>query len=648
MQKKYIHVNEDFVIMSIYSKPELFASFASECKKQKVFLDQISLTGSELFNLSKVAPCYKFAKLIDLKKLLKYAKAHPEFMNILKDYVLESFVTSLSNQIVQAVAKEKIANDPLSFAVNQTCAYWQEIIWYFFSNVSDADLAKAKKYMEEKMNVHLYRLNNSKKTRNNTSVINEINKISLYAISNVSIFLVGIAETSSTALLPKNNISYLEQVKNRIAAGGRAVVDAVDIYASQLLRAFHFLVPADYRISFTSGIQLETVEDIYNYWRCENPDFRIAQKDLTNKEYIKGKSRKQSEFLQYSGAATAGLEQVVEKMKDKNSECLTTREFVDFEVAIHTELGYYAMIYGEQGIDFFYLVEHSGLIKTDALIITQNAFMKFKLMHGRYPKATSDDMKLFAPLLANFAAMYLISMNANFFPVDVFSKNIQENENKKSSNIDNKYKKEAIKLAKENEVLKKLNHKAKADTAKSVETATQKAKREVKELRNTIAIKNAKAKEIETSLQNELLKEREKNEKLEAEISRIKLALKLKESDRNPKDEVEEWLKNHQIIVYGGRMEFPSKVSESTKYAENILFADPREEFKTGWLKNCDGVIFKIDFAGHSSFHNARRKVESANVPYVFNENGSTNVDRFYEDVLLLKEEISKNGKEIV
>lgn len=643
MQKKSI--NEDFVIMSIYSKPNLFTQFTSECKKEQVFLDQMSLTGKELINLSRVAPCDKFAKLIDIKKLLKRAQKNPELMYTLKNCIIESFVAALSEQIVQAVTKDKIANDPLSFAVNQTCAYWQEIVWYFLTDLTDEDLEKTKRCMEEKMNSYLHQLRNDKKTKNNDILLKEMNKISLYAISNVSIFLVGIAETNSTTLLPKNNKSYLEQVQDQITEAGKEVSDAVDVYASQLLRAFHFLVPADYHISFNCGIQLETIEEVHNYWKQENPDFRIAQKDRTNKEYLKGKVRKQDEFLQSAGDINSGFKQVVEKMKKKNTEFLTTREFVDFEVAMHTELGYYAIIFEEQGIDFFYFMEHNGFVKTDALIITQNAFTKFKLIHGRYPKVTSDDMKLFVPLLANFAAIYLVSLSANFLPVDVFSKNIQGSDGKKASLADNKYKKEAIKLAKENETLKKLNRKAKAAVNKTVEVATKKAKNEIKELRTILATKNAKAKEVESALQNDLQKEKEKTEKLEAEIARMKLALDIKESGRNPKEEVEEWLKNHKIIVYGGRMEFPAKVSKSTKYAENILFADPREEFKAGWLTNCDGVIFKIDFAGHSSFYNARRKVESTNVPYVFNENGSTNVDRFYEDVLLLKEEISKMGK---
>ena len=241
-------------------------------------------------------------------------------------------------------------------------------------------------------------------------------------------------------------------------------------------------------------------------------------------------------------------------------------------------------------------------------------------------------------IIAEYITQTLVTDFATFFPVQSYSKNIQEKQNKN----DNRFKKTISKLEKENDTLKKITRNAKKDTEKSVSDAVKSAKAEIKELKSENAELRAESKEEIKKLNNSLAREQEKTERLQAEIERMKFTAELNSQKHDAKKEVEEWLENHQIIVYGSRMEVPGKIMESTRNAENIIFAEPNKELKTGWLQNCDGVIFKVDFTGHAAFNNAKTRVISANIPFVYSENGSTNVERFYEDILFLKNVIEK------
>ena len=58
---------ENFAILEIYEKPALVNALVQECKKQHVFLDQITIPGKELAAFAKIAPVERFSVLVDIK-----------------------------------------------------------------------------------------------------------------------------------------------------------------------------------------------------------------------------------------------------------------------------------------------------------------------------------------------------------------------------------------------------------------------------------------------------------------------------------------------------------------------------------------------------------------------------------------------------
>ena len=69
---------ENFAILEIYEKPALVNALVQECKKQQVFLDQITIPGKELAAFAKIAPVERFSVLVDIKKLIARSKKNAE------------------------------------------------------------------------------------------------------------------------------------------------------------------------------------------------------------------------------------------------------------------------------------------------------------------------------------------------------------------------------------------------------------------------------------------------------------------------------------------------------------------------------------------------------------------------------------------
>jgi len=636
------HNYEDFMLFSIYDKPKLFSEFQKEARRQCAFLEPIKLSEKEYSDLFRVAPCDQFQALIDVKKLIVYAREHDDVMRRLRMAVIQEVSAEFADNLVDVAANRRGFGSATNAAMDLVCADWQIIAWYFLQNLTDEEHEAIKMYTEKQLIVRLEQLSRNKRFKKNMSARERVHDAVENADTRFPIFAAAMADPGSTGVLPKKETSYEDQISEMIRAAGEDAENAAALYAKQLLSALEFFMP-DYRIERSNGRMLCLLQDLHSRWQEKNPEIKILQEDGSAKSEAAARAKKQCAFM--IGTADAGetdhfsFADTLDAMKRKNRESRPQENSINAESVICSEFGYYSALLVKQGVDLYGLLDHTRISKKDALTITQDAFVDFKFTHGHFPGINNEDAKLFLPLLADFAVMHLVCSNMSFFPVGRISKELQNS----GRNADNRYKKEAVRLAKENETMKKAIREEKAKTAKAADSASKEAKKQVKALKENIAALNASNKKAEADLKKELESERERNQVLELEIRRLKLSEKLQKSDLSPKETVESWLKDHKIIVYGGRIEFPAKVAKVTEHTENIVFADPGDKFQAGWLKNCDGVIFKVDFSGHSAFYNAKGKVVSAGVPYVYSENGSTNVDRFYEDVLLLIDEIAEH-----
>lgn len=624
---------ENFAILEIYEKPTLMNAFVQECKKQQVFLDQITIPGKELAAFSKTAPIERFSVLVDIKKLIARSKKNSEVEKTIRLHMLRElgidFVKTAEDLILDAKTSGREA-DLISVCLARK---WQYTIWNFLQNVTEEEKKITEQAIRKEIKAMIRRVAKDKK--NGEKQFLKL-KDSLPALAaNFPIIFASIAETESTKFFRKNKKSYKLQISEKFRNMSDEEEKLLDMFSSFIYHAFPLELPNQVKTYFQCGNCLEQYEELNDYWRENDTCFFVNPKDP--KCDPEGNKR-QEDMIQYvSGSLENGkFDDVVKNLKQKSRQGVAMQERVNALFVLSNELCYYAALLEDPGIDFVFMFRHTKFSKQEAKQIVQNSFYRFKVIKGRYP--AEEDTKEILMIIAEYITQTLVTDFATFFPVQSYSKNIQEKQNKN----DNRFKKTISKLEKENDTLKKITRNAKKDTEKSVSDAVKSAKAEIKELKSENAELRAESKEEIKKLNNSLAREQEKTERLQAEIERMKFTAELNSQKHDAKKEVEDWLENHQIIVYGSRMEVPGKIMESTRNAENIIFAEPNKELKTGWLQNCDGVIFKVDFTGHAAFNNAKTRVISANIPFVYSENGSTNVERFYEDILFLKNAIEK------
>lgn len=624
---------ENFAILEIYEKPALMNVFVQECKKQQVFLDQITIPGKELAAFSKTAPIERFSVLVDIKKLIARSKKNSEVEKTIRLHMLRElgidFVKTAEDLILDAKTSGREA-DLISVCLARK---WQYTIWNFLQNVTEEEKKITEQAIRKEIKAMIRRVAKDKK--NGEKQFLKL-KDSLPALAaNFPIIFASIAETESTNFFRKNKKSYKLQISEKFRNMSDEEEKLLDMFSSFIYHAFPLELPNQVKTYFQCGNCLEQYEELNDYWRENDTCFFVNPKDP--KCDPEGNKR-QEDMIQYvSGSLENGkFDDVVKNLKQKSRQGVAMQERVNALFVLANELCFYAALLEDPGIDFVFMFRHTKFSKQEAKQIVQNSFYRFKVIKGRYP--AEEDTKEILMIIAEYITQTLVTDFATFFPVQSYSKNIQEKQNKN----DNRFKKTISKLEKENDTLKKITRNAKKDTEKSVSDAVKSAKAEIKELKSENAELRAESKEEIKKLNNSLVREQEKTERLQAEIERMKFTAELNSQKHDAKKEVEDWLENHQIIVYGSRMEVPGKIMESTRNAENIIFAEPNKELKTGWLQNCDGVIFKVDFTGHAAFNNAKTRVISANIPFVYSENGSTNVERFYEDILFLKNAIEK------
>lgn len=624
---------ENFAILEIYEKATLMNALVQECKNQQVFLDQITIPGKELAAFSKTAPIERFSVLVDIKKLIARSKKNSEVEKTIRLHMLRElgidFVKTAEELILDAKTSGREA-DLISVCLARK---WQYTIWNFLQNVTEEEKKITEQAIRKEIKAMIRRVAKDKK--NGEKQFLKL-KDSLPALAaNFPIIFASIAETESTKFFRKNKKSYKLQISEKFRNMSDEEEKLLDMFSSFIYHAFPLELPNQVKTYFQCGNCLEQYEELNDYWRENDTCFFVNPKDP--KCDPEGNKR-QEDMIQYvSGSLENGkFDDVVKNLKQKSRQGVAMQERVNALFVLSNELCYYAALLEDPGIDFVFMFRHTKFSKQEAKQIVQNSFYRFKVIKGRYP--AEEDTKEILMIIAEYITQTLVTDFATFFPVQSYSKNIQEKQNKN----DNRFKKTISKLEKENDTLKKITRNAKKDTEKSVSDAVKSAKAEIKELKSENAELRAESKEEIKKLNNSLVREQEKTERLQAEIERMKFTAELNSQKHDAKKEVEDWLENHQIIVYGSRMEVPGKIMESTRNAENIIFAEPNKELKTGWLQNCDGVIFKVDFTGHAAFNNAKTRVISANIPFVYSENGSTNVERFYEDILFLKNAIEK------
>lgn len=624
---------ENFAILEIYEKSALMNAFMQECKKQQVFLDQITIPGKELAAFAKIAPVERFPVLVNVKKLIIRSKKNSEVEKILRLHMLRElgidFVRT-AEELVLDVGTSGREADLIGVCLARK---WQYTIWSFLQNVTSEEMKYAEQTIHKEIKVMINRIGKDKKNGGN-QLLKLKDSIPALA-SKFRIIFAGIAERESTNIFRKNEKSYKLQISEKFQNMNDETEKLLDMFSSFVYHAFPLELPNQVKIYFQCGNFLEQYEELNDYWRENDTYFFANPKDP--KCDPKDDKRREDVIQYVSGSLENGkFDDVVKNLKQKSKEGVAMQERVNALFALVNELCFYAALLEDPGIDFVFMFRHTKFSKQEAKQIVQNSFYRFKVINGRYP--AEEDTKEILMIIAEYIMQTLIIDNMTFFPVQSYSKNIQEKQNKN----DNRFKKTIAKLEKENDTLKKIARNAKKDVEKSVNDAVKSAKNEIKELKSENAELRAESKEEIKKLNNSLAREQEKTERLQAEIERMKFTAELNSQKHDAKKEVEDWLENHQIIVYGSRMEVPGKIMESTKNAENILFAEPNKELKAGWLQNCDGVVFKIDFTGHAAFNNAKNRVISAGIPFVYSENGSTNVDRFYEDILFLKDVIGK------
>lgn len=624
---------ENFAILEIYEKAALVNSFVQECKKQQVFLDQITIPGKELAAFAKIAPIERFSVLLDLKKLIARSKKNSEVEKTIRLHMLcelgIDFVKTAAELILDAETSGREA-DLIGVCLARK---WQYTIWNFLQNITSEEMKYAEQTIHKEIKVMIKRIGKDKK--NGEKQLLKLKDSIPVLASKFRIIFAGIAEIESTNIFRKNEKNYKLQISEKFQNMNDETEKLLDMFSSFVYHAFPLELPNQVKIYFQCGNFLSQYEKLNDYWRENDTCFFVNPKDPKRDPE---NDKRQEDMIQYvSGSLENGkFDDVVKNLKQKSKEGVAMQERVNALFVLVNELCFYAALLEDPGIDFVFMFRHTKFSKQEAKQIVQNSFYRFKVINGRYP--AEEDTKEILMIIAKYITQTLVTDFATFFPVQSYSKNIQEKQNKN----DNRFKKTIAKLEKENDTLKKITRNAKKDTEKSVSDAVKSAKAEIKELKSEKVKLRAESKE-ETKKINDLLeREQEKTERLQAEIERIKFTAELNSQKHDAKKEVEEWLKDHQIIVYGSRMEVPGKIMESTRNAENIIFAEPNKELKAGWLQNCDGVIFKVDFTGHAAFNNAKNRVISAGIPFVYSENGSTNVERFYEDILFLKNVIEK------
>lgn len=624
---------ENFAILEIYEKPALVNALVQECKKQQVFLDQITIPGKELAAFAKIAPIERFSVLLDLKKLIARSKKNSEVEKTIRLHMLRElgidFVKTAAELILDAETSGREA-DLIGVCLARK---WQYTIWNFLQNITSEEMKYAEQTIHKEIKVMIKRIGKDKK--NGEKQLLKLKDSIPVLASKFRIIFAGIAEIESTNIFRKNEKSHKLQISEEFQNMNDETEKLLDMFSSFVYHAFPLELPNQVKIYFQCGNFLSQYEKLNDYWRENDTHFFVNPKDP---ECDPEDNKWQEDMIQYvSGSLENGkFDDVVKNLKQKSKEGVAMQERVNALFVLANELCYYAALLEDPGIDFVFMFRHTKFSKQEARQIVQNAFYKFKTVNGKYPN--EENTREIIMIIAEYITQTLVTDFATFFPVQSYSKNIQEKQNKN----DNRFKKTIAKLEKENDTLKKITRNAKKDTEKSVSDAVKSAKAEIKELKSENAELRAESKEEIKKLNNSLEREQEKTERLQAEIERMKFTAELNSQKHDAKKEVEDWLENRQIIVYGSRMEVPGKIMESTRNAENIIFAEPNKELKTGWLQNCDGVIFKIDFTGHAAFNNAKNRVISADVPFVYAENGSTNVDRFYEDILFLRNAIEK------
>ena len=246
---------ENFAIVEIYEKPALVNALVQECKKQQVFLDQITIPGKELAAFAKIAPVERFSVLVDIKKLIARSKKNAEAEKTIRLHILRElgidFVKTAEGLILDAKTSGREA-DLIGVCLARK---WQYTIWNFLQNVTEEEKKITEQAIRKEIKAMIRRVAKDKKNREKQFLKL---KDSLPALAaNFPIIFASIAETESTKFFRKNKKSYKLQISEKFRNMSDEEEKLLDMFSSFIYHAFPLELPNQVKIYFQCGNFLE-------------------------------------------------------------------------------------------------------------------------------------------------------------------------------------------------------------------------------------------------------------------------------------------------------------------------------------------------------------------------------------------------------
>ena len=268
---------ENFAILEIYEKPALVNALVQECKKQQVFLDQITIPGKELAAFAKIAPVERFSVLVDIKKLIARSKKNAEAEKTIRLHILRElgidFVKTAEGLILDAKTSGREA-DLIGVCLARK---WQYTIWNFLQNVTEEEKKITEQAIRKEIKAMIRRVAKDKKNREKQFLKL---KDSLPALAaNFPIIFASIAETESTKFFRKNKKSYKLQISEKFRNMSDEEEKLLDMFSSFIYHAFPLELPNQVKIYFQCGNFLEQYEELNDYWRENDTHFFVNPKD---------------------------------------------------------------------------------------------------------------------------------------------------------------------------------------------------------------------------------------------------------------------------------------------------------------------------------------------------------------------------------
>ena len=234
---------ENFAILEIYEKPALVNALVQECKKQQVFLDQITIPGKELAAFAKIAPVERFSVLVDIKKLIARSKKNAEAEKTIRLHILRElgidFVKTAEGLILDAKTSGREA-DLIGVCLARK---WQYTIWNFLQNVTEEEKKITEQAIRKEIKAMIRRVAKDKKNREKQFLKL---KDSLPALAaNFPIIFASIAETESTKFFRKNKKSYKLQISEKFRNMSDEEEKLLDMFSSFIYHAFPLELPSE-------------------------------------------------------------------------------------------------------------------------------------------------------------------------------------------------------------------------------------------------------------------------------------------------------------------------------------------------------------------------------------------------------------------